>query len=91
MPDSYEDLLVCILIDKLSAELRRNLARQNAAVEWDLDTLRKSLLTKIEILEDRESTLIHSSSLKPPKNLNVTFTGATSSNKESKKRETHPV
>jgi hypothetical protein len=48
-PDSYGDLLVCILLDKLSAELRRNLARQNAAAEWDLDSLRKSLLTEIEI------------------------------------------
>ncbi|EFX73450.1 hypothetical protein DAPPUDRAFT_253081 [Daphnia pulex] len=28
-PDSYGDLLVCILLDKLSAELRRNLARQS--------------------------------------------------------------
>ncbi len=43
-PDSYGDLLVCILLDKLSAELRRNLARQSDAAEWDLDTLRKSLL-----------------------------------------------
>ena len=91
MPDSYGDLLVCILLDKLSAELRRNLARQNAAAEWDLDTLRKSLLTEIEILEDSENTLIHPPSLKPPKNLNVMFTGATSSNKESKKKETPPA
>ncbi|EFX75646.1 hypothetical protein DAPPUDRAFT_323133 [Daphnia pulex] len=47
--------------------------------------------SNIEILEDSESALIHPSSLKPPKNLNVMFTGATSSNKESKKRETPPV
>ncbi|KZS02076.1 Uncharacterized protein APZ42_001028, partial [Daphnia magna] len=38
--ESYGDLLVCILLDKLPAELRRNLARQSDAAEWDLDTLR---------------------------------------------------
>jgi hypothetical protein len=86
-PDSYGDLLVCILLDKLSAELRRNLAWQNAAAEWDLDSLWKSLLTEIEILEDSESKLIHPSSLQPPKKLNVLFSGAASSNKEFTKRK----
>jgi hypothetical protein len=92
MPDSYGDQLVCILLDKFSAELRRNLARQNAAAEWDLDTLRKSMLTEIEILEDSESYLTHPSLIKSfsVKSLNVMFTGATSS-KESKKRETTPA
>ena len=46
-PDSYGDLLVCILLNKLSAELRRNLARQNASAEWDLEQSSKSLLTEI--------------------------------------------
>jgi hypothetical protein len=49
-PDSYGDLLVCILRVKLSADLGSNLARQSDAAEWDLDTLRKSLLKEIEIL-----------------------------------------
>ncbi|XP_032781178.1 uncharacterized protein LOC116919308 [Daphnia magna] len=79
---SYGDLLVCILLDKLSADLRRNLARQSDAPEWDLDTLRKSLLKEIEILEDSESSIFHSSALKPPKKLNVMLMGAKPSTKE---------
>jgi hypothetical protein len=86
-PDSYGDLLVCILLDKLSADLRRNLARQSDAAEWDLDTLRKSLLKEIEILEDSESSLTHPSSFKQPQKLNVLFSGATSSAKEFSNRK----
>ncbi|XP_045023635.1 uncharacterized protein LOC123468017 [Daphnia magna] len=81
-PDSYGDLLVCILLDKLSADLRRNLARQSDAAEWDLDILRKSLLKEIEILEDSESSISHSSALKPPKKTNVMLLGAKPSTKE---------
>jgi hypothetical protein len=81
-PDSYGDLLVCILLDKLSAELRRNLARQSDAAEWD--TLRKSLLKEIEILEDSENSLTHPFSVQK---LNVSFSGATSSAKEFSNRK----
>jgi hypothetical protein len=86
-PDSYGDLLVSILLDKLSADLRRNLARQSDAAEWDLDTLRKSLLKEIEILEDSESSISHSSTLKPPKKLNVMLMGAKPSTKEFPQRK----
>jgi hypothetical protein len=81
-PDSYGDLLVCILLDKLSADLRRNLARQSDATEWDLDILRKSLLKEIEIIEDSESSISHSSVLKHPNKTNVMLVGAKPSTKE---------
>ncbi|XP_057379667.1 uncharacterized protein LOC130701905 [Daphnia carinata] len=54
--DTYEDLLVCILLDKLSAEVRRNLTRQHGAIEWTLDDLRVALKREIVILEDRSTT-----------------------------------
>jgi hypothetical protein len=58
------------------------LARQSDAAEWDLDTLRKSLLKEIEILEYSESSISHSSVLKPPKKVNVMLSGASSSSKK---------
>ena len=81
-PDSYGDLLVCILLDKLSADLRRNLARQSDAAEWDLDTLRKSLLKEIEILEDNESSISPSSVFKAPKKTSVMLVGTKPPTKE---------
>ena len=86
-PDSYGDRLVCILLDKLSADLRRNLAQQNDAAEWDLNILRKSLLKEIEILKDSESSVPHSSALKPPKKLNMLLMEEKDSTKESSQRK----
>ena len=37
--DSFGDLLVCILLDKFSSDLRRNLARQHGTTEWTLEDL----------------------------------------------------
>ena len=58
------------------------MARQSDAAEWDLDTLWKSLLKEIEILEDSESSISHSSVLKPPNKTNVMLVGAKPSTKE---------
>ncbi|KAI9557301.1 hypothetical protein GHT06_017127 [Daphnia sinensis] len=85
-PESYGDLLVCLLLIKLPAELRRNLARQSDAAEWDLDTLRKNLVKEIEILEDSESSITHPSSLKQPRKLNVMFSWAKSAPKECQRK-----
>ena len=46
------DLLVCILMDKLSANVRRSLIRQHGSTEFDLEELRKVLKHEIEILDD---------------------------------------
>ncbi|XP_057378535.1 uncharacterized protein LOC130700500 [Daphnia carinata] len=64
--DSYGDLLVCILLDKLTADLRRNLARQHGAIEWTLEELRNAMKKEIEILEDStdHSIIKHSESNK---------------------------
>ncbi len=85
-PDSCGDLLVCILLDKLSLDLRRNLSRQSYAAEWDLDTLWRSLLKEIKILEDSENSLTHPSSFKQQKKAQRFFSGATSLAKEFSNR-----
>ena len=46
------DLLVCILQDKLSSDVRRSLVRQHGSTEFDLNEFCKSLQHEIEILED---------------------------------------
>ena len=48
----FGDLLVCILLDKLSADVRRNLVRQHNSTEWTLDELREALIHEVEILDD---------------------------------------
>ncbi len=90
---SFGDLLVCLLVDKLAPDIRRNLTRHQGNSEWTLDELRAAIHREIdimgdscEILEDSESSISHSSVLKPQKQANVMFLGAASSNKESTKR-----
>lgn len=48
----FGDLLVCILLDKLSADVRRNLVRQHNSTEWTLEELREALIHEVEILDD---------------------------------------
>ena len=49
--DSYGSLLVPSLLDKMPAEVQMNLARTHGNREWNLDELRKAILTEVEILE----------------------------------------
>ena len=49
---AFGDLIVLILLDKLSCELRRVLIRQNGSSDFDLDKLRKALKQEVEILDD---------------------------------------
>lgn len=58
-PDTYGDLLVCILLDKLPGELRKNLVRQHDQDEWTLEELRKALRSEIRILEAGQVTPFH--------------------------------
>ena len=39
-PASYGDLLVCLLVDKLALDVRRNLTRHQGNADWTLDELR---------------------------------------------------
>ena len=48
----YGDLLVCILLDKLTANVRRNLVRHHGSTEWAIDELRAALIHEVEILDD---------------------------------------
>jgi hypothetical protein len=50
-PDTYGDLLVCILLDKLPADVRKNVARQNDKDEFTLDQLRNVLKGEIRVME----------------------------------------
>jgi hypothetical protein len=50
-PDTYGDLLVCILLDKLPADVRKNVARQHDKDEFTLDQLRNVLKGEIRVME----------------------------------------
>ena len=49
--DSYGALLIPIILGKLPAETRSNLARSHTSLEWTLSELKDSILTEIKILE----------------------------------------
>ena len=54
--DTYGDLLVCILLDKLPGDLRQNLARRHDQDDWPLEDLRKALRDEIRVLEAGQSS-----------------------------------
>ncbi|XP_071132834.1 uncharacterized protein [Mytilus edulis] len=49
--DSYGNLLVPIIINKLPGEIRKHLAREHGTTNWLLRDLRKSILKEIQIME----------------------------------------
>ncbi len=55
-PDTYGDLLECILIDQIPPDLRRNIARQHEQDVWTLEQLRKALRGENQVLEAEQST-----------------------------------
>jgi hypothetical protein len=57
-PDTYGDLLVCILMDKLPIEIRKNVARQHDQDEWTLEQLRKALRGEIRVMEAGQSSFL---------------------------------
>jgi hypothetical protein len=57
-PDTYGDLLVCILLDKLPIEIRKNVARQHDQKEWTLEQLRKALRGEIRVMEASQSSFL---------------------------------
>ena len=49
--ETYEDLLVPIVLGKLPHELRQNLASGHDSLEWKFQQLREAILKEIRILE----------------------------------------
>ena len=49
-PDSYGDLLVCILMDKLPSDVRKSVARCHDKDEFSLEELRKAL-SELRVME----------------------------------------
>lgn len=49
-PTSYGDLLVCLLVDKLPIDVRRNLTRHQGNTDWTLDELRTAIKREIVIM-----------------------------------------
>ncbi len=82
-PDTYGDLLVCILLDKLPPDLRRNIARQHEQDEWTLEQLRKALRGEIRVLEAGQSTQYtpYNKHHSPHQNSAAMFNGVTEGNR----------
>ncbi|XP_065893821.1 uncharacterized protein [Dysidea avara] len=61
--DSYGDIMVSVILKKLPAEIRRNLAREQANTEWTFDDLTAAILKEIRVLESGyQPTDLHASS-----------------------------
>ncbi|XP_060593550.1 uncharacterized protein LOC132748019 [Ruditapes philippinarum] len=54
--NTYGTLLVPVIIDKLPAEIRKSLARENGSDELLLETLRKALYRELNIMEAGQTT-----------------------------------
>ena len=71
--ETYGSLLVPIILNKLPADVRVNLARQHGSDEWTIDELQGALLTEIRILEmgshhpqSQFTASFHASSVRKP-------------------------
>ncbi|KZS03359.1 Uncharacterized protein APZ42_033939 [Daphnia magna] len=60
-PTSYGELLVCLLVNKLAINVRRNLTRHRGNTDWYLDELRAAIKREIEIMGDTPNLLPSSS------------------------------
>lgn len=69
-PDTYGDLLVCILLDKLPGEVRKNVARQHDQDEFTLDQLRNALKGEIRVMEAGQSSLVPANNQQLHRNFN---------------------
>ena len=49
--ESYGALLVLMVLGKLPADVRKNLAREHSNLEWTLDQLRDSIVKEIRVIE----------------------------------------
>ena len=63
--DSYGSLLVIIILGKIPAKIKQNLARVHGRQEWKIDELQEAILNEIYILEAGSQTDTHPSPLPP--------------------------
>ena len=84
--DSFGDLLVCILLDKFSSDLRRNLARQHGTTEWTLEDLQAAIKQELEVLDDSPTEQQSNKNSTGFKKANVLFAGASHSQATKKKQ-----
>ena len=84
--DSFGDLLVCILLDKFSSDLRRNLARQHGTTEWTLEDLQAAIKQELEVLDDSSTEQQSNKNSTGFKKANVLFAGASQSQATKKKQ-----
>ena len=49
--DTYGDLLVPVILEKLPADIKRNLARERGDTNWKLCDLRRAIYRELDIME----------------------------------------
>ncbi|XP_077870566.1 uncharacterized protein LOC144364522 [Saccoglossus kowalevskii] len=60
--DSYGDLLVPIVMDKLPGQIRKQIARDHGKNEWTLPDIRKAIQKEIEAIHAGDATDVQSNS-----------------------------
>ncbi len=60
-PDSYGNLLVCILMDKLPSDIRESVARRHDKEEFSLEELRKALKAELRVMKAGQFTTLPAS------------------------------
>ena len=55
--NTYGELLVSMILDKLPASTRRQIARVHGNTEWTIITLRKAIKSEIDALQAGESLM----------------------------------
>ena len=63
--ETYGSLLVPIILNKLPADVKKNLARQHGSDQWTIDELQGALLNEIRILEMGSHHLLKGQSSSP--------------------------
>ncbi len=78
-PDSYGDFLVCILLDKLPADIRKSVVRSHDKDEFSLEELRNVLKAELRVLEAGQFTTVPTSqpSRQQSKQTTTMFNGVT--------------
>ena len=54
--DTYGNLLILIILNKLPSTIKQNLIPENGSTKWSVEQLRKLILKEIQILEAGKET-----------------------------------
>ena len=49
--ESYEDLLVCIVLNKLPPKMRKNMMREHDSNEWNLNDFQEAMHKEVRVFE----------------------------------------